>query len=242
MIMGGFGRPVINLPRTADGFDAEDPHGEQMRPMFLSQEARQTADYLMELLDYSPPSILSMSWYERAVAYAGGSVGLAYCYTLLAPLFELDPKSPAHGNTGYLPHPVGPNGWPVAPVGGYALAMPTNISRDRVAATWAAIRSLTSPSAAKQYIANGSVVSPRFSVSSDPEVRAVSPIIPAVDEMARKGCLQIWPRPPVPEISEIIAIAGEEMHDMLSRRKSVDDALAGTQNRTDKLMRANGHY
>jgi len=243
MIMGSsFGQPVINLRRAADGFDAENPHGEDMRPMFLSDAARQTAEYLMELLDYSPPSILSMSWYERAVAYAGGAVAMAYCYTLLAPIFELDSSSAAHGNTGYLPHPVGPKAQPIAPVGGYALGMPSNLSPDRVAAAWMAIRALTSPGAAKLYIANGSVVSPRFSVSSDPEVRAVSPIIPAVDAMARRGCLQIWPRPPVPEISEIIAIVGEEMHDMLRRRKSIDDALAGAQNRTDRLMRDHGHF
>ena len=243
MIMGSsFGQPVINLRRTSDGFDAENPHGEDMRPMFLSDAARQTAEYLMELLDYSPPAILSMSWYERAVAYASGAVAIAYCYTLLAPLFELDSSSSAYGNTGYLPHPVGPKAQPIAPVGGYALAMPSNLSPDRVAAAWTAIRALTSPGAAKLYIANGSVVSPRFSVSSDPEVRAVSPIIPAVDAMARRGCLQMWPRPPVPEISEIIAIVGEEMHDMLRRRKSIDDALAGAQNRTDRLMRDHGHY
>ncbi|MCP4381789.1 MAG: extracellular solute-binding protein [Hyphomicrobiales bacterium] len=243
MVMGSsFGQPVINLAATSEGFDTEHPHGEQMRPMFLSDAARSTGEYLMELLDYSPPSILSMSWYERAVAYASGSAAMAYCYTLLAPIFELDRHSPGHGNTGYLPHPVGPGGTPIAPVGGYALAMPSNVSPDRVAAAWAAIRSLTAPSAAKLYISNGSVVSPRYSVSSDPDVRSVSPIIPAVDAMARKGYLQIWPRPPVPEISEIIAIVGEEVHDMLRRHKSIDDALAGAQNRVDLLMRANGHY
>jgi multiple sugar transport system substrate-binding protein len=242
MIMGAFGQPVINLRRTPDGFDAEKAHGEDMRPMLLSDAARQTAEYLVELLDYSPPSILSMSWYERAVAYAGGDVAMAYCYTLLAPLFELDRDSPAHGRTGYLPHPTGPAGQPIAPVGGYALAMPSNLPPNRVAAAWAAIRSLTSPMAAKLYIANGSVVSPRFSVSSDPDVRSVSPIIPAVDAMARKGYLQIWPRPAVPEISEIIAIIGNELHDMLTRRVSIEDALAAAQNRCDALMRSNGHY
>ncbi len=243
MIMGAsFGQPIINLRRTSDGFDGEHVDGEHMRPMFLSDAARSTAEYLTELLDYSPPSILSMSWYERAVAYASGIVPIAYCYTLLAPLFELDRASPGNGNTGYLPHPLGCEGKPVAPVGGYALAMPSNISPDRVAAAWAAVRSLTAPSAAKLYISHGSVVSPRYSVSSDPDVRAVSPIIPAVDAMARKGYLQTWPRPPVPEISQIISIAGEELHASLRRLKSIDDALASSQNRADALMRAQGYY
>jgi multiple sugar transport system substrate-binding protein len=52
----------------------------------------------------------------------------------------------------------------------------------------------------------------------------------------------MWPRPPVPEISGIIAIAGEEIHDLLSGRKSLRDALLTAQNRADSMMRAAGHY
>jgi multiple sugar transport system substrate-binding protein len=52
----------------------------------------------------------------------------------------------------------------------------------------------------------------------------------------------MWPRPPVPGISEIIAIVGEEMHDALRGDKSVSDALVNSQNRADALMRSRGHY
>ncbi len=67
-------------------------------------------------------------------------------------------------------------------------------------------------------------------------------MISIVDEMARFGVFEMWPRPPVPEIAEIIAIAGEEMHDMLLGAKSVAQALENAQNRADALMRSNGHY
>ena len=107
---------------------------------------------------------------------------------------------------------------------------------------WVALQSLTSPSAAKLYATNGSLAFPRFSVGADPEVRAMSPMIAAVEEMARNGLLQMWPRPPIPEISEIIAITGEEIHDLLSGDRSVEPVLANIQNRVDALMRANGHY
>ena len=243
MVMGSFGQPIINLSRMDGGnFDGENVGDENMRPMFDSDEARATAEYLAELVDYSPPSILSMSWYERAVAYADGSVAMAYCYTLLAPLFELDPESPAHDNTGYLPHPIGTNGHSIAPVGGYALAIPSNISPERIDAVWRAICSLTSPGAVKLYLENGSLVSPRFSVSDDPQIRSISPIIPAVDAMARQGFLQMWPRPPVPEITELVAIAGDELHDVLRKVKPVHEALANAQNRADALMRSRGYY
>ncbi len=241
-VMGAMGRPLLNLARVGDDFDAERPQGEDLRPMLQSDEAIDAAEYLRELLDFSPASILSMSWYERARAYADGEVAMTYCATLLAPLFELNPESPAYGVTDYLPHPHGPGGKPIAPVGGYALAIPSNIAPDRIDAAWKALQSFTSPQSIKLYIENGSLVTPRFSVSLDPNVRRVSPVISIVDGMARSGVLQYWPRPPVAEISDLIEITGTELHDMLKGAKRIDTALMNAQNRADALMRARGHY
>ncbi|MCB1495842.1 MAG: extracellular solute-binding protein [Bauldia sp.] len=242
MILGAFGQAVVDLRRRQRGYDAEHVRGEQMRPMFLTGAARETAEYLMELKDYSPPNILEMAWYDRAITYAQGKAACAYSHSLLASLFELNETSPAFRRTGYLPHPVGPRGRPIAPLGGYALAIPANLDPGRVDDVWVALQSLTSPSAAKLYATNGSLAFPRFSVGADPEVRAMSPMIAAVEEMAQNGLLQMWPRPPIPEISEIIAITGEEIHDLLSGDRSVEPVLANIQNRVDALMRANGHY
>jgi multiple sugar transport system substrate-binding protein len=241
-VMGAFGQPVLNLKSDGTGFDGENLDGENYRPMFDSDQARSTAEYFKELIQYSHSGILNMSWYERAKCYAEGKVGIAYCATLLAPLFELNKNSPAYGNTTYIPHPIGPGAKPIAPLGGYALAIPSNISPDRINPIWTALKSLTSAQTVKLYIENGSLVSPRYSVSMDPEVQRVSPLISIVDDMARSGVLQMWPRPPVPEISAIIAIAGEEMHDMLLGAKTVDQALINAQNRADALMRSNGRY
>ena len=83
---------------------------------------------------------------------------------------------------------------------------------------------------------NGSLASPRFSVNRDPEVQALSPVIGIVDTVARQGVLRAWPRPPVPGISALIAIAGEEIHDMLSGLKSRADALAAAQRRAEIVM------
>jgi len=241
-IMGAMGQPVLNLKPDGENFDAEWLEGENHRPMLTSDAAYAAAAYCRELLDYSPVSILSMSWYERARAYADGHVAMAYCATLLAPLFELNSNSPALGVTEFLPHPYGPNGKPIAPVGGYALAIPSNVEPERIGPIWTALQSFTSPETIKLYIENGSLVSPRFSVSMDPKVRRVSPLISIVDGMARAGILQYWPRPPVPEIADLIAIIGEEMHDMLQGALSIDQALTNAQNRADALMRSHGHY
>ncbi|MCA8835990.1 MAG: sugar ABC transporter, partial [Proteobacteria bacterium] len=242
--MAAFGQPAINLSRlgTDGAFDGENVIGENFRPMFDTEAALNTAEYLKELLSYSPSGILSMSWYERARAYANGEVAMAYCATLLAPMFELNKDSPAYNASAFLPHPHGAKATPIAPVGGYALAIPSNVAPDRINPIWTALSLLTSAEAIKLYIENGSLVSPRFSVSMDPEVRQISPLISRVDEMARFGVLQMWPRPPVPEISDIIAIVGEEIHDMLVGKTAIKTALANSQNRADALMRRHGHY
>jgi multiple sugar transport system substrate-binding protein len=241
-VMAAFGRAILNLRKVGHDFDAETFEGEQLRPMIDSIEARRAAEYLKELLEYSPPSILSMAWYERIHAYSRGQVAMAYGYNILASYFELDDTSPAKGRTGMLPHPAGKNGRAIAPVGGYVLGIPANLAEERVEAAGQAVQFLTSSEAIKLYIMNGSRTSPRFSVSADPEACAMSSSITVVDELERRGLVQFWPRPPAPEIADIITICGEEMHDMARGLKTVRAALAEAQNRADRLMRSRGYY
>ncbi|MBT8418550.1 MAG: sugar ABC transporter substrate-binding protein, partial [Silicimonas sp.] len=75
-----------------------------------------------------------------------------------------------------------------------------------------------------------------YSVGADPDVRRASPIFEAVDGMSWRDELQFWPRPPIPEISGIIQICGEEFHDMLRGIASPREALARAQARADALI------
>ncbi|MEP3275051.1 MAG: extracellular solute-binding protein [Stappiaceae bacterium] len=240
MTLADFGQPVLDLPPIPGGFDTDHLDRAPYRPTIDTPAGLAAAEYLMELLSYSPPYILSMSWYERIRPYAAGEIAMAYGYTLLAPYFELDPTSPAHDQTGYLPHPVGHGASPVAPVGGYVLGIPANLAPERLEAAAEALIVFTSPEAQKLYVQNGSRTNPRYSVGSDPEVRRSSPIFEAVDDMSWRDELQFWPRPPIPEISEIIQICGEEFHDMLRGIVPPKQALANAQNRADAAMRQTG--
>ena len=237
MAMADFGQPVLDLPEIAGGFETNHLADRDYRPTIDTEAGLRAAEFLMELLKYSPPDILSMSWYERVRPYAAGNIAMAYGYTLLAPYFELDESSPASGQTGYLPHPAGPGASPVAPVGGYVMGIPANLPADRVPAAVEALMVFTSPAAQKLYVQNGSRTNPRYSVGSDPEVRRTSPIFEAVDGMSWRDELQFWPRPPVPEICDIIQICGEEFHDMLRGIVTPREALRKAQDRADTLRR-----
>ncbi len=236
MTCAAFGQPIIELPEIAGGYDADHLAGGGLRPMLDSDRAHAAADYLMQLMQFSPPDILSMSWYERIRPFAAGKVAMAYGYTLLAPYFELDETCPAHGNTGYLPHPHGPDGVPIAPVGGYVLCVPSNLAEDRVPEAVEALIAFTAPAAQKLYAQNGSRTAPRYSVGADPEVRRLSPIFELVDQMSWRDELQFWPRPPIPQISEIIGICGHELHDMLRGIVTPTEALAQAQARAEAIM------
>ena len=237
MTCAAFGQPIIDLPEIAGGYDADHLGSREFRPALNTDRALAAADYLMQLLEFSPPDILSMSWYERVRPYASGKVAMAYGYTLLAPYFELDESCSAHGNTGYLPHPHGPEGAPIAPVGGYVFCVPSNLAEDRLEDTVEALVAFTSPGAQKLYAQSGSRTAPRYSVGADPEVRRLSPIFELVDQMSWRDELQFWPRPPIPQISDIIRICGHELHDMLRGIVSPREALDRAQARAEDFMR-----
>jgi len=237
MTCADFGQPILNLDPISGGYDAADLDRDDIVPTIDTPRALEAAEYLMALLEFSPPDILSMSWYERIRPYAAGKIAMAYGYTLLAPYFELDETSPANGNTGYLPHPAGPSGHPIAPVGGYVLCIPANLPEARKREAAKALVAFTSPEAQKLYIQHGSRTAPRYSVGADPDVRQLSPIFEAVDAMSWRDELQFWPRPPVPQINELIAICGQEIHDMLRGVTAPRDTLARAQARAEQVMK-----
>ena len=236
MTMADFGQPVLDLPEVAGGFDTGGLARRDYRVTIDTDRGLRAAEYLMELMRYSPPDILSMSWYERVRPFAAARIAMAYGYTLLAPYFELDPSSPACGQTGYLPHPHGPGAVNIAPVGGYVMGIPANLAPERVPAAVEALRVFTSAPAQKLYVQNGSRTNPRYSVGADAEVRRASPIFEAVDAMSWRDELQFWPRPPVPEITGIIQVCGEEFHDMLRGLIPPRAALRQAQARAEALI------
>jgi multiple sugar transport system substrate-binding protein len=238
MLMADLGQPVLNLPPTGDGFRDQGLEEEHLIPMLTEPKALEAAEFLVELLAYSPPNVLQMSWYERAKCYAKGQAAMGYCYTQILPIIENDPTSPACGRTGYLPHPSGPGQRPIAPLGGWNICLPANIKDTRFEAVKHTAQTLTSAAATKLYIENGSLVSSRFSVCNDPAVAHDRPVIATVDKLARAGQLQTWPRPAVPQLNTLVRILGEEIHTMLLRNKKPGAALRDAQARCEKAMAA----
>ena len=240
--LADFGQPLINLPRVGSDFALHHLSGEHFRPQIDSEAGHRAAEFLLELLDYAHPHSLECHWDRRIKLFAEGKAAMTYGWSIRASVFEGDEQSPAHGRVGYLPHPPAPGRQTVSPIGGFSLAIPANLPEERIEKAWVMMKYLTQPEMMKWYVLNGNLSSPRFSTSADPEVQAFSPLIEQVDRMEKKGQLQSWPRPPIPEFDAITHILGEEIHAMLGRDSSIGAALQLAQSRIDKLMRAQGHY
>jgi multiple sugar transport system substrate-binding protein len=182
------------------------------------------------------------NWDRRINIFSKGQAAMTYGWSIRAAAFELNEESPAHGKVRFVPHPHGPGARTVSPIGGFSLAVPSGLGAQRKKAAWKVMEYLTRPEMLKWYVQNGNLTSPRFSTSADPEVQASSALITEVDAMERRGELQTWPRPPIPEFSDLLNVLGEEIHMMLQGAITIDQTLSNSQNRIDAIMRGRGHY
>lgn len=223
-VMAAHGCPPVTLLRRRTGYDPDTPL-DQLTPTLDHEPGWHTLDYLRQLARVSPPGIAEMDWSARMAAYRSGSVAMSYEWSSRTASFESDVTSPARGTTGYLPHPSPDGSGNLSPIGGFLLGIPANLDPDRAEAGWKAIRWLTSPEFTKTLIRQGSPANYRHSVGADPEVRERYPVLPVLEQMEQLGQLQIWPRPPIPNMTTLMRVVGEEVHDALWSGRPDREAL-----------------
>jgi multiple sugar transport system substrate-binding protein len=240
--MADFGQPVINLNPLGDEFDISVIEKENYRPQLHTSAALETAEFLLELSKYAHKESMLCDWDRQIGIFSKGQAAMTYGWSVRAAAFELDETSPAHGHVQYIPHPPKSGKRTVSPIGGFSLAIPAGLGTARKKSSWKVMEYLTRPELLKWYVLNGNLTSPRFSTSADPEVQASSALIGEVDAMDRRGELQTWPRPPIPEFSALLSILGDEIHVMLQGERPPAEALSRAQNRIDQLMREQGRY
>ena len=240
---GAWGQPPVDLTETADGFDIGTIKPEQMKPQLDTPTAIAAAQWVQSLLQYSPPGIANMAWDERLRVYGQGGCAMTFVWSGRATIYEQDADSVARGNTGYLPHPKGPNAKRHAStLGGYHIGIPANIAPERVDMAFAAIQWLVSTEMLKKTMLNGNGSTPRYSVAADPEIQKLYPAVAAVDEFSANGWLASWPRAPVPEMAAFMDVLGTEYHKVITGEVDVEEAAKAAQKGMDRVMRKAGYY
>lgn len=235
-MLGAVGRPLISAGAADLRFDRL--RAGQAIAQVDCPEGRDVARYMQELLRYSPPDILSLSWDDVALRFGFGQAALCYTWSNRVAMMDTDDIRRAGGRVGFVPHPKvsedAPGGF--SPMGGVVLAIPSTIPAERLPLVWRTLERLVSPEIMKYLAVHGTGASARHSVAADRYVTQQSPIIRYVDDMVKNDQIQTWQRPPIPAFEELCAMLGEELHAMLSGQQPVDAALAGAQRRIDRLL------
>jgi multiple sugar transport system substrate-binding protein len=208
---------------------------EHARPMVNTEVGKNAMAYLLELLDYAHPCSLTCTWDKRIRTFAKGEAAMSYGWSIRASMVELSDYSQVAEQVAYCAPPSASGVTSVSPIGGFSLAIPSNMDKVRQDTAWRIMKYLTRPELIKWYALNGNYSSTRYSTSADPEVKMVSPVVELVDELERKGQVQNGVRPPVPEYFDIINILGEEIYSILTHKHSVAIGLKKAQDRLDKL-------
>ena len=132
---------------------------ENYRPRLDSDAARETAEFLLELVSFTHKESLTCNWDKRISIFSKGEAAMTYGWSVRAAAFELDTTSPAHGNVKFVAHPHGPGARTVSPIGGFSLAMPAGLDSKRKRASWKVMEYLTRPEMLKWYVLNGNLTS-----------------------------------------------------------------------------------
>ena len=201
-----------------------------------SDAGRAVLDYMHRLVEISPPDILTLEWKRGLSLFMQGRSAMSYVWTMRGARFEYDLLSQVKKRVAFQPHPAGPGGSNLSPLGGFLLAVPANLPAVRARRAFEAIASMVSPDAMRAHVKNGFPIVPRFSIAADPEVLAGSPLIGIVDRLAKRNRLSTAQRPRMPRYAAVEHVIGTVLHRALTGDLPDAVALRQAQDEVDRIL------
>lgn len=225
-IIGCCGAPIPDLAQVKGGFEKRDLNGSKVRALIDSYAALEALEYMKDLLSISPPNILELSRQSVLDMFIRGNAAMAYTWSIHATRFEMQIDSAVKRRVAYLQPPIGRGGKSLTPLGGFVFAIPNNLSPVRLERARQILSWMCGPEAMLARAKDGLPLSPLFSLMGDPGSNLNSPIYSLVKSLSQRRLLNVWQRPAIPKYIQIETILGEEVHDALTGRKAMKDALA----------------
>ena len=230
------GGAVASAPDKDEcGFDIVE---EQRRwnALLESDSAHSTLEFMQRLLEVSAPGVLAFNGDRTMHEFMSGRCAMAYVWSMRAARFEFDLQSTVKGRVRYLARPNLHGARQTVPVGGFLLAIPSNLPRERMVQAAQAIDWMASSGARASLVQNGLPLVPESGVGSDAEFDAASPVVSFVKELAQNRLLDTSMRPWLPVYHAIEDVLGEDIHDALSGITSPSLALSRANRRIQALL------
>jgi multiple sugar transport system substrate-binding protein len=230
------GGAVVRARAVDDGRSNIADERRKWCAMLESDAARSTLAFMQALLKVSAPGVLQFDGERTMHEFMVGRCAMAYVWSMRAARFEFDLKSVVKGRVKYLARPNHRGAMQTVPVGGFLLAIPSNLPPERIALAAQAIDWMTSSGARASLVQNGLPLVPEVGVSSDADFDAASPLVNFVKEQAENRLLDTSMRPWLPVYHFIEEALGEEIHDALTGITPPSLALTRANQRIEALL------
>lgn len=205
-----------------------------LHPQVNSPAGEQVLQFLLQLMQVSPPDILTMAWDQRIDRFSRGQSAFTYGWTGRAGFAENDPLSAVRGKVGYMAPPGFREGFTAVPFGQWSLGIPTNVTENSRSKALGALAAFADEPIYRLLAADGVLGFHRKGLAQEP----LSASLAAVREILDHGGISLAARPSVDWWPEMAEVLGTVFHDVLLGRLEIADALMSAQRQLERLAAA----
>lgn len=207
---------------------------ENQQPTVDTPRGLMAAQYALELLAYSPPDILNMSWDQRITRFAHGSCAMTYGWAARLSLVEaISPD--LIPLIGFVAAPHAPDSPPVTPMGTWSLGIPSNIG-ERAEIAWQFLEWISAPEQQRRLAEAGNAGLTRYSLADDPFLAMRYKHFSLITALDTQEQLASWMRPQLPQGNVIVDIVASGFTDMLRGELSAQGAISQVQQALEMLL------
>lgn len=200
--------------------------------LFDSPEAREAANFYVDLAKYSPPDYLNSNSYDGRTAFAQGQVGMYmagawFAGTMASEFPDIDGK------------------WAAAPLPDGAAGCKTTIAGDSLVmfaatknadAAWKWLEFLSKPDNIAEWTYksdNGTLLPPLTSLLDSPDLVATKPVLEGFAELMKCGVASSVSNPKFPRVEEVL---NEELGKAMYGEQTADEALDNAKSQGEEIL------
>lgn len=199
--------------------------------LFTSDEAKEAADFYVDLVQYSPPDYLNSNSWDGRVAFAEGQVGMYMAGAWFAgTLTEEFPD--IEGKWATAPLPEGPAGCKTT-IAGDSLVMMSQTENADAAWLWMEFLSQPKNIARMTYKTEGTLLPPLTSLLEGEEITQEKPVLEGFIDLMPCGVASTVSNPKFPRIETIL---NEELGKAMYEEQSAEEALENAAQQAEAIL------
>lgn len=199
--------------------------------LFTSDEAKEAADFYVNLAKYSPPDYLNSNSYDGRVAFAEGQVGMYMAGAWFAGVMA-DEFPDIDGKWATAPLPEGPAGCKTT-IAGDSLVMMSQTENSDAAWLWMEYLSQPEQLARATYKTEGTLLPPLTSLLEGEEITQEKPVLKGFIDLMECGVASTVSNPKFPRVETIL---NEELGKAMYGDQSAEEALDNAAQQAEAIL------